>query len=686
MEPLPPSTSPPLPCAVCGWENVVEARFCNGCGSALQWTQEQFRSRIPSIPPQGGGSREGTADPLVGRLIAERYRIVALLGRGGMGVVYKVEHVHIGKLMAMKLLHGELAQNKSVLKSLRREAEVVSKLSHPNTVQVFDFGRSQGLVYLVMEYIDGVDLGQIIEEEGRLPLTRVCRLGLQICASVAEAHALGVVHRDLKPENLMITRKAGGGERLKVLDFGLAQLRAHDTLGSRTLTNAGFLIGTPYFMAPEQIRGEEVDPRSDLYSIAALLYCAWTGQPPFDAETPMGVLTRHLTEAVTPPSERIPPEEGADLMDRILLRAMDKDPAQRPPDAESLGQELAHLLRTLGEEPLESTPLSGDLTLPVSHPASAPARRRNVATRSDVDRYERRIRRRGYFAYGALFLLLVAFSSLTYWFGRTPVRSAEEPQEVEPNDRPSQARPILAGQWTKAFIGRRAQLASGDVDYFVIDAAGIGQDEVVEIEASGVEGIDLAIDLARSGVSTPLLTLDSEGRGKGEASRNVPLRSTRYLLRVRQVQHGNAPVENLTEPYRLRWQVRRRVLDEEIEFNDSLEQAQTLELGRPLQGWLGWKGDVDTFCLAPHGPAQLRLQGVDGLDLMLRLIDRRHGVVDQIDRGSLGEGEEARLSASDRGLCVEIRAKKPALHGPSAEAALAYRLEVHAAEEGHEAR
>ncbi|HWZ92329.1 MAG TPA: protein kinase, partial [Polyangiaceae bacterium] len=180
----------------------------------------------PSLGRQDRATDPGhLADPLIGMIIAERYRIVELIGRGGMGVVYRAEHARIGKLMALKLLTGELSRDPQQVARFKREALLASKLSHPNTVQVFDFGRSDTLVYLAMELLRGEDLAKIIRREGALGVERSAKIVIQICSSLAEAHDKGIVHRDLKPENIIIVKGQSGEDVVKVLDFGLAQLR-----------------------------------------------------------------------------------------------------------------------------------------------------------------------------------------------------------------------------------------------------------------------------------------------------------------------------------------------------------------------------------------------------------------------------------------------------------------------------
>jgi serine/threonine protein kinase len=280
-------------CGACGMELEAETRFCWQCGEP--------RGQAGEVGD--GGLRAQVADPLIGRVVNDRYRILSLLGRGGMGVVYRVEHLHIGKAMAMKLLHGELARKRDVVQRFRREAAAVSALSHPNTVQVFDSGQDGGLMYLVMELLEGSDLGAVIRKEGPLPFSRIARIGLQLAGSVGEANDKGIIHRDIKPENIMLIAGADGREIVKVLDFGLAKLRS-DGAGNLSLTNAGAILGTPYYMAPEHIRGDKVDARADVYAMGATFYKALTGVPPFVAPTPMGVLTMHLTGSLRPPSAR----------------------------------------------------------------------------------------------------------------------------------------------------------------------------------------------------------------------------------------------------------------------------------------------------------------------------------------------------------------------------------------------
>ncbi|HEY7724588.1 MAG TPA: serine/threonine-protein kinase, partial [Anaeromyxobacteraceae bacterium] len=244
---------------------------------------------------------EPAADPdttaWVGQVVADRYRLVEVIGEGGMGAVFRAEHVRIGKALAVKLLRGAFARDPDAVKRFDAEARIVSRLSHPHTIAVFDYGElgsGEGF-YLAMEYVPGRDLATLLREEGRLPEPRAVAIAEQILGSLAEAHEAGVIHRDVKPANVMLARTREG-DYAKVLDFGIAKLR--DAAGDET--TQGVILGTPNYLAPEQARGEPLDPRTDLYSVGALLYELVAGRPPFAGRPPMAVLQAHLSEDPPP--------------------------------------------------------------------------------------------------------------------------------------------------------------------------------------------------------------------------------------------------------------------------------------------------------------------------------------------------------------------------------------------------
>jgi tRNA A-37 threonylcarbamoyl transferase component Bud32 len=273
-------------------------------------------------------------DALVGRTIAGKFVVEAHIGSGAMGAVYRARQVALEKTVAIKVLHGEHAGESQFVTRFHREAKAASRLNHPNSIQVIDFGEEpDGLLYIAMEYLDGRSLHRVLKEDGRLPPARIADILMQALAALAVAHDMSVVHRDLKPENIIVLRGADDDGRfkdvIKVCDFGIAKItdtRAYRSQGGHDsaapVTTAGLIIGTPEYMSPEQGRGEKLDPRSDLYSVGVILFEMLTGQLPFEAENAIGVLLRHVSEAPRKPSELAP---GVDPnLEAICLRALEK--------------------------------------------------------------------------------------------------------------------------------------------------------------------------------------------------------------------------------------------------------------------------------------------------------------------------------------------------------------------------
>jgi len=240
------------------------------------------------------------------------------------------------------VLAPETAQKPEMLRRFRVEAQAVSKLNHPNIVQTFDFGQADGAFYLVMEYIRGDDLAALLRRDGAWSFERAAKLFVQVCSGLTEAHEAGIVHRDLKPENLMVVHRRDA-EHAKVLDFGLAKLRERTTAGAG-ISSGGQVIGTPYYMAPEQVRGEDLDARADIYSLGATLYRVLTGVPPFDAPSPVSVLAKHITDEPVPPRDRAPEQSLPPEADRIVLRAMAKNVDDRYATAADVQQDLERAL------------------------------------------------------------------------------------------------------------------------------------------------------------------------------------------------------------------------------------------------------------------------------------------------------------------------------------------------------
>jgi serine/threonine-protein kinase len=293
------------------------------------------------------GSEPGTA-AVVGTVIGGRYFVRRLCGEGGMGRVYEAEHTDIGKRVALKILHPAYSQTPDLVERLRREARAASKISHPNVVDVTDSGTTpDGAFFFVMEYLEGIELGELIFKEGKLALPRALHIGSQICRALQAAHQVNVIHRDLKPENVLILSRDGQKDFVKVLDFGIAKSGADgdddegkpkDGKSPRRLTHPGMTMGTPEYMAPEQAAGRPADPRSDIYAAGGLLYEMLTGKAPYEGKNFMEILHKKANTLPAPLAtvrDDVPP-----ALEALVMRTLSKDPAQRPQSMEELGRLL----------------------------------------------------------------------------------------------------------------------------------------------------------------------------------------------------------------------------------------------------------------------------------------------------------------------------------------------------------
>ncbi len=272
-------------------------------------------------------------------MLDSRYRIDHLLGVGGMGEVYAGCHVPLQKTVAIKVLRAELAETPDMVERFQREAVAASRIGHENIVQVTDIGQTpDGAPFLVMEYLEGQDLGKRIDSRGRLPVGRACYLCTEILAAIGAAHAAGIIHRDLKPENIFLARQSRC-EQVKILDFGISRI-AGTGEPVRRLTHTGVVLGTPMYMAPEQASGEvEVTPAADIYAIGAILYEMITGHEPFDGGTYNAVIVKVVMGELVPPRHHVPELDPA--VDAIIRTAMALQPAERYPSAAAFAQALA---------------------------------------------------------------------------------------------------------------------------------------------------------------------------------------------------------------------------------------------------------------------------------------------------------------------------------------------------------
>jgi serine/threonine-protein kinase len=314
-------------CPHCHADTSPDARFCGTCG-------------------------QSTIVELIGRTIAGRYRMLAKLGEGGMGAVYRAEQISLKRTVAVKLLRPEMSSSPLLLRRFNAEAEVVAKLSHPNTVNIYDFGQdTDGTLFIAMEFIEGTSLRSVLHAEGALPLHRALAIGAQVAASLADAHTHGIVHRDLKPDNVMLQTRGKQRDVVRVLDFGIAKLRDENRATQQAMTQQGDMLGTPQYMAPEQIRADQIDGRTDVYALACMIYELATGRMPFEAPTLMALLSKHLVELPLPPSQRRPDLPLPPALDALVLAGMAKDAAARPATMELFGEQIAALQATLPAAP-----------------------------------------------------------------------------------------------------------------------------------------------------------------------------------------------------------------------------------------------------------------------------------------------------------------------------------------------
>lgn len=251
-------------------------------------------------------------------------RLIRKLGEGGMGAVWLGQHETLDKQVAVKILPAALARDAAFCERFIREARAAAKLEHPNVIQVLDADNSNGTHYIIMQYVEGIDLQKAIKKKGALPIRDCLSIVKRVAAALAAAHELGMIHRDIKPSNIMVTGKG----RVFVGDFGLAR----DVSSGKTVTGAEQVVGTPHYMSPEQARGERLDARSDMYSLGATLYAMLTARPPFEAETPVAVMVKHAREDVNPePVDRVNPQIPR-AVGALVERMMAKDPKDRFPD------------------------------------------------------------------------------------------------------------------------------------------------------------------------------------------------------------------------------------------------------------------------------------------------------------------------------------------------------------------
>ena len=613
-----PSTAP-INCPQCAKLLDGEPNFCPACGADLRGLS---------------GTSDTLDGPLKEKLIDARYRILEKLGEGGMGAVYKVEHVRMGKVAALKLMRPDHAVDKALKSRFLQEARVVAKLSHPNTVQVFDSGELEdGGLFIAMEYVPGKDLAWHLKAHGPMSEGQAASIGAQLLASLQEAHEAGIIHRDLKPANVMLVRRRkSGDDQVKLLDFGIAKLQESEGRKSTT----GDFIGTPAYMSPEQIRGDALDARSDLYSLGCLLFELVSGRQPFDGPTPISVLTQHYEAPIPRIVDARPNADISPAFQAVIERAMQKRPADRWNDAEAMRVALEHLQKSLGSKPAEYTPMPVELT-------------DKMLSREDFDSFERQLRMQRTIAPIIALAVVAALGIATFRWWTQQSTVVVSSSEREPNDRAEQATPIALGSPVQGTIG--ASTTEGDRDLFVTTVAS-GPHRVT---LTGVADLNLTLELlqmerverddgTRGDKLVRRLFLDDQSLGEPERIDGLQLTAGEFFVRVEEKAFCTEPNRPSREkslvPYTLTVEAMTVEGAGELEPNDTPLTAQALPLSRAVTAWAGAKLDLDE--LVPRRPDApfssqdwFRVEAPADATVMIAVVPPERGALEVLDGAAL---------------------------------------------------
>ena len=373
------------------------------------------------------------SDPHLGRVIDNKYRIDAVIGAGGMATIYRATRLHIGDLVAIKVLHPEFLREPKFTERFQREAQAAARLKHPNVVTIHDFGVcDDGLIYIVMELVEGPNQRTIIKERGPMGSAHAATIVRQVCAALTEAHRQGIIHRDIKPANIAVT-ETPDGPHVKVLDFGIASLRGGETM--MTFTQTGAVLGTPAYMSPEQCLGEDLDARSDIYSLGIVLFEMLCGVVPFNSPTATAVVMQHVQQA--PPQLRVLNASVSPAMERVVLRAL----AKRREDRQQTARELAdELTAAVGSGALASfSPSELDRTM-----VQSPVRAAQYSSVPPAPQPPHSARRSG--ATGVLIGLALAAVFGTLWFGAQRLLWNRAPSARTVAAKPALPRPTLVAR------------------------------------------------------------------------------------------------------------------------------------------------------------------------------------------------------------------------------------------------
>ncbi len=556
----PGDTVSSLVCPACAKVLEGEPNFCPACGGDLRGI---------------GGMSDTLSGPLRDKLIDGRYKLLEKLGEGGMGSVFKVEHIRMGKMAALKLMRPDTAVDKGLKARFLQESRTVAKLSHPNTVQVFDSGELEdGSLYMAMEYVPGKDLAWHLKAHGPLTEEKAVSVAIQVLASLQEAHEYGIVHRDIKPANMMLVRRRrSGDDQVKLLDFGIAKLQEAEGRKSTT----GDFIGTPAYMSPEQIRGENIDARSDLYSLGAVLFELVTGRQLYEG-TPISIITAHTDSPIPRLAERAPDKPISPAFESVLRKALSKKQEDRFRDAEEMRVALEQLRRDLGALPAEYTPMPAELA-------------DKMLSREDFDKFERSLRLQRVVA-PVVALVLVAGGAFGAWhyLKSAPVEQLAT-RELEPNDQAAQATRIPLAQDVRGTIGAAAA-GENDRDLFVATVP----EGPVRLVLTGVPDLNLTVEVLQL-EKTPegdklkrRLFLDDVGPGGDERVDALGVTAGPLYVRVEEKPFCTEPNRPSREKSLVPYTLRVEALPPgglESEPDDTPATAHRLPLTRALTAFAG---------------------------------------------------------------------------------------------------
>jgi len=567
------SQTDPMMCSQCGEEVSQGENFCGSCGHRSD-------------------------DSWIGEIVDGRYRVLGLIGGGGMGEVYRIEHIRMGKIAAMKIIHGVLAKNKEMRDRFHREAQAISRLTHIHTVQVFDFGQHKDAMYLVMEYVRGEDLGNVLRRDGPMDVYRAGRIIIQVCQALAEAHERGVVHRDVKPENILLTRTKDGQDFVKIVDFGLARIKEE---GEPSITAQGSIIGTPYYMSPEQARGDDPDQRTDIYSLGGVLYRSITGEVPYAAPSPMVVLTKCLTEELKPPTRRRPDLKIPPKVEEVVMKAMAKDPGSRYSSALEMADAMQSCLESLSQpsfvSPLGQLPtsLDGEGKRASDNPETWSTSLR--LNRSDFDDFERSLRRRRRVQKLMIpFVFLVLACGATYLFwpsGRAQPKYAKV--EKEPNNSMEDANLVANGIAIEGIIGKRLSETMSDVDVYRFQLPRGAWIALAELWPQRNMDLVLRIYGSEGPVSEPIVVAQHSKESGAEVFTSLSLTGGIYYAVVSEMIGSKGPNEGVSDRYRLKisWEPLKDTHEQEP--NDSIETSQAVSEQGYVVGFVNDQMDEDYY-------------------------------------------------------------------------------------------